>query len=127
MRMGTTLPATLRGKLIPGTLTPPGVKPLQHMDVPTMSWYLDPLPAEAPSEIEIMIDTREDETPSRGSDEWRMRLELRQQKLIELRPDAVGWISTVETHGIADVFQTAPLAPLVYGWLKSDLAAIKWQ
>jgi hypothetical protein len=126
MRVATTLPAILRGEFTPSTPTPPGVKPLQHMDVPTMSWYLDPLPEGATSDVEITIATGESEAPSRGSDEWRTRLEQRQQKLIELRPDAVGWISTVETHGVADVFQTAPLAPLVYEWLKSDLAAIKW-
>jgi hypothetical protein len=56
-----------------------------------------------------------------------MHLEDRQQKLIAMRPDAVGWISSIETDGVADVFQGAPLAPLVYEWLTSDLAAIKWQ
>lgn len=126
MRVATTLPATLCGEFTPSTATPPGVKPLQHLDVPAMSWYLDPLPEDATSDVKITIETGENEAPSRGSDEWRTRLEQRQQKLIELRPDAVGWITTVETHGVADVFQTAPLAPLVYEWLKSDLTAIKW-
>jgi len=127
MRVATTLPATLCGEFTPATPTPPGVKPLQHMDMPAMSWYLDPLPEGAPSEVQITIRTGESERAPRGSDEWRTRLEERQQKLIALRPEAAGWISTVETHGVADVFQAAPLAPLVYEWLKSDLAAIKWQ
>jgi hypothetical protein len=125
--VATTLPATLRGEFTPSTPTPPGVKPLRQMDVPAMSWYLDPLPEGTPSEVEITIGTAKSERAPRGSDEWRTRLEERQQKLIGLRPEAVGWISTVETHGVADVFQTAPLAVLVYEWLKSDLTAIKWQ
>jgi hypothetical protein len=127
MRMATTLPATLHGTLTPATPAPAGGKPLQDMNVPTMMWYLDPLPLGAWSEVEIKLDTGEVDASSRSSEEWRMRLELRQQKLIQSRPDAVGWISTFEMHGIADVFQTAPLAPLVYEWLRGDLAAIKWQ
>jgi hypothetical protein len=127
MRMATTLPATLHGTLTPATPAPSGVKPLQHMDMPTLAWYLDPLPLGGESKVEIKLDTGEVDASSRGSDDWRMRLEERQQKLIQSRPDAVGWISTFEMHSIADVFQTAPLAPLVYGWLKSDLATIKWQ
>jgi hypothetical protein len=127
MRVAVTLPAILRGKFTPSTPTPPGAKPLQHMDVPTMSWYLDPRPGGAASEVEIVINNGETDSSPRGSDDWRADMELRQQKLIELRPDAAGWISTVESHGVADVFQTAPLAPLVYEWLRSDLAAIKWQ
>jgi hypothetical protein len=51
----------------------------------------------------------------------------RQHKLIRLRPDAAQWISTVTTHGVADVFQIAPLAELVYDWIRSDLRAIGWQ
>jgi hypothetical protein len=125
--MATTLPATLHGTLTPATPAPSGVKPLQHMDTPTLTWYLDPLPLGRASEVEIKLDTGVVDAPSRGSDVWRMRLEERQRKLIQSRPDAVGWISTFEMHSIADVFQTAPLAPLVYGWLKSDLATIKWQ
>jgi hypothetical protein len=127
MQVATTLPAVLRGKLTPATPMPPGGKSMKDMDIPTMSWYLDPLPQGAPSEIEILIETEADETPSRSSNDWRTRFELRHQKLVELRPDAVGWIATVETHGIADIFQTAPLAPLIYEWLKMDLTAIKWQ
>ena len=122
MRVATTLPATLRGEFTPSTPTP---ESLQDMEVPTMSWYLDPLPVGAPSAVEITTGTGNGEP--RGSDEWRTRFEQRQQKLIALRPEAVGWISTVETHGVADVFDAAPLAPLIYEWLKSDLAAIKWQ
>ncbi len=127
MRVATTLPATLRGEFAPPTPTPPGVRPFQHMEMPTMPWYLDPLPEGAPSEVHIVIHTEESERAARGSDDWRARLEERQQRLIVLRPEAVGWISTVETHGVVDVFQGAPLAPLVYEWLNKDLAAIKWQ
>jgi hypothetical protein len=127
MRMAATLPATLHGNVTPATPTPAGVKPLQHMDTPTLKWYLDPLPLGAQSEVDIMLDAGEVDASSRDSDDLRARLERRQQKLIQLRPDSVGWISTFEIHGIADVFQTAPLAPLVYDWLKGDLAAIKWQ
>lgn len=127
MRVAATLPATLRGEFTPSTRTPPGVKPLQHMEMPTMSWYLDPLPEGALSEAQIVIGTRRGERSPRGSEDWRKRLKERQQRLIALRPEAVGWISTVETHGVVDVFQGAPLAPLVYEWLNKDLAAIKWQ
>lgn len=127
MRVATTLPATLRGEFIPPTRTAPGVKPIQRMEMPVMSWYLDPLPKGAPSEVQIVIDTEEGKRAARGSDDWRARLDERQQRLIVLRPEAVGWISTVETQGVVDVFQGAPLAPLVYEWLKQDLAAVKWQ
>ena len=91
-----------------------------------MSWYLDPLPGGVPSGVEIVVDTEAGETRSGRTIDWRAPLELRHKKLMELRPDAIGWISTVETHGIADAFQTAPLAPLVYDWLKMDLVAISW-
>jgi hypothetical protein len=127
MRVATTLPATLRGTFTPATPIPPGFKPPQHMDTPTLSWYLDPLPEGQQSTVEIAIDTGQEESTLRGSDEWRTLLERRQQKLIELRPDAIGWISTVYTSEIADVFQEAPLASLVYDWLKSDLSATNWQ
>jgi hypothetical protein len=112
---------------MPATPTPPGRKPFEHRDAPRLSWYLDPLPVGQQSAVQIVMKNGQEEPPSRSSDEWRTRIEPRQRKLIELRPEAVGWISTVETHGLADVFQTAPLAPLVYEWLKSDLTTIKWQ
>lgn len=121
MRVAVTLPATLRGTLRPAP-TQSGFE-----NAPTMSWWLDPLPYGEESTVEVVLEDGSASAHPRGSREWREQLNLRHQKLVDLRPEAAGWISTVETHGLSDVFQGAPLAPLVYDWVKADLAAIKWR
>ena len=122
MRIAVTLPATLRGTLVP---SPP--PPSTFDRVPTLSWHLEPLPLGETSKIDVTLSDGSPPAEQRGSEGWRNRLQARRQALVELRPEAVGWISTVDTHEVDDAFQGAPLAPLVYDWLKSDLRAIKWQ
>lgn len=123
MRIATTLPAVIRGSFTPSTPTPAGLKPMQHMDTPTLSWHFDPLPLGQESATDIAL-TADD--PREDFDEHLARVQERQRRLVMLRPDAAGWISTVETHGLADIFHVAPLGPLVYEWLVSDLKAIDW-
>lgn len=120
MQMAVTMPAVLRGAFRPSP-----APPSQFTDTPTLSWYLDPLPRGEQSRVEIQFE--EEVAAQRGDEEWRERLERRHRKLVDLRPEASNWISITETFGVSDVFQGAPLAPLVYDWLKRDLDAIKWQ
>src|SRR5581483_9001443 len=114
MRIATTLPAVLRGTFTASTPTPAGLKPMQHMDTPTLAWHFDPLPFGSPSSTDIALSADE---PPEDFEEHLARVQDRQRRLVMLRPDAAGWISTVETHGVADVFHVAPLGPLVYEWL----------
>jgi hypothetical protein len=119
MRMAVTLPAILRGTLkSPG----PGATPGVTTWTPIIEWHLDPLPYGEASSVDIKFATG-DEPP------WPSERSSKKQqldKLLKLRPGAVGWLPYVETQSVADVFQAAPLAPLVYDWLKKDLSAIKW-
>ncbi len=84
---------------------------------PTIEWYLLALPQGSANEIDIQIDgDRVGEIDRRGA----------YDRLVELRPKAQAWIDGVTHHAIADVFQGAPLAPLVYDWLRSDLKRTGW-
>jgi hypothetical protein len=127
MRIAATLPATLRGTLTPSQPSPVNLSAPHEIRMPTMSWYLDPLALGEPSRAVVQLANSEDDPPKQRHDEWRAELTARQEKIVRLRPQAAGWISTIDTYGIADVFQIAPLVELVYDWIKDDLRAINWQ
>jgi hypothetical protein len=122
MRMSATLPAVLRGTL--RTSAPRGSRESGFLTNSFMiDWYLDPQPSGVPSSAEITMEVGDD--PS-SVGEWLAIARDRHDKLLRLRPEAAGWISATETRSLADVFQVAPVAPLVYDWLKQDLRPIKW-
>lgn len=122
MQIAVILPAVLRGRLVPSAAPP------SHFGAgPTVFWHLDPLPLGEESRVELELVDRSAEPETLSQEEWRQRLEDRQAAIVTLRPEAAGWISIFEMHEVNDVFQGAPLAPLVYDWLKRDLAAIRWQ
>jgi hypothetical protein len=111
MVTAVTLPAHLIGNFSPQA--PSGV------DMPILDWYLEPLPDGSTSQVTISLG-REPRT-----DRWA-DIQERFQRLRELRPEAADWLVTTHHSGIAHVFQPAPLAELVYGWIISDLKRIKW-
>jgi hypothetical protein len=111
LRTAAMLPAVLRGSFKPG-------KPVGD-EWPTLGWYFVPAPPGEESRVEIAFGEalfRDDSDYDRDHD-----------RLIRLRPEASGWISSVYTQALAgDIFQGAPLAPLVYGWIERDLTDTNW-
>jgi hypothetical protein len=122
MGIAATLPAILRGTL--HTSTPDGAVVAESWtNMPTITWHLDPQPSGAVSGVEITAD---DQGQATSWEEWSELAKVRHENLLRQRSDAAGWITSKETQGLADVFRVAPVAPLVYDWLKQDLSAIKW-
>jgi hypothetical protein len=125
MLTSVTLPAVLSGYFSPGKSLRRGGRLVDHDQWPTMVWHLEPLPAGEASVTRISV-AAEGEMPRRSDDDWRREMEARQSELVALRPEAAAWITTVETHSVADVFQQAPMASILYDWLKSDLRRVEW-
>jgi hypothetical protein len=110
LRTAAMLPAVLHGTFQASETTDSGC--------PTISWHLEPLPPGETTRVEIEIGP----IPARTRDDY----DRDHDRLLRLRPQAAGWISTVYHNGVADVFQGAPLAPLVYGWIDGDLRDTGW-
>ena len=121
MRIAVTLPAILRGTF--KSPDPSGAAGVRNWNSPVLDWFLDPLPHGSASDVDITFATSDE--PSSWFERGSMEKE-HHDKLLSLRPDALGWLSSFGTRALADVFHAAPLAPIVYDWLKKDLSAINW-
>lgn len=123
LRTAVTLPAVLRGTL---RVTPPGgPTATQNMRMASITWYFDALPRPSESSVEIVLGTTNDERPRDWAD-WKAQGDSRYTKLLQLRPEAAGWLSSFQHHGVVDVCEPAPVGPIVYKWLMTDLSAINW-
>jgi hypothetical protein len=121
MRVAATLPAMLRGTYAAAATEPGGQ---QNWTGPVFDWYLDPLPLGSESGVEISLGGEP------GPRTWERRQEQMAQqhrRLVAMRPEDSGWLSAVHhMEAAGDLFKPAPLAPLVYSWLKADLASTHW-
>jgi hypothetical protein len=66
MRVATTLPAVLRGRLTPSVPSPMNMSALDASTTPTMVWYLDPLAYSETSRASVVIANDPDAVPRRG-------------------------------------------------------------
>lgn len=111
------LPARFQGLLRPSRGT-------NFTDTPSLDWHWEPLPRGQESIVDIRI-AHEGEEP-REYEEILHERDATHERLLSLRPEASGWISTTYTYGVADVFQPAPVATIAYDWLENDLKRISW-
>ena len=95
------------------------------MRMASITWYFDALPRPSESSVEIVLGTTNDERPRDWAD-WKAQGDSRYTKLLQLRPEAAGWLSSFQHHGVGDVCEPAPVGPIVYKWLMTDLSAINW-
>jgi len=85
---------------------------------PAISWYLEALPKDAQSSVELSL-----------CNEFDAPIDLRpiQVNLKRLRPEASEWISTFhQSQGLDFVFGTTPATELAHQWLWDDLNRMSW-
>jgi hypothetical protein len=107
MPIAATLPAKLVGHLELGRSERFG---------PDVSWYLDPLPADAESTAELRIGS----TPS-----WEELDPYLRRRIASLRSQSAGWLSPVSDQ-LTSLFDLTPVTKTVYKWLWDDLRYVKW-
>lgn len=114
MLIASTLPARFDADFSPGERI--------GDSFPTLDWFFDPLQEGSESYASVRLV---DGTTHHGTERWQEELLDRTRRLRQLRPEAAEWIYSTHTSGIADAFQGAPLAPLVYDWLRRDLRRLR--
>jgi hypothetical protein len=114
MQTAVTLPAVLHGYLNPGDPT------RGFASGPTIEWWLEALPAEQPSRVEIELeheDRREEHHAMFVEQARRSRTQRTQQR---------AWLDSTSHSSMLDVFGLFSTQETVYKWLWDDLKRIRW-
>lgn len=114
MQTAVTLPARLHGRLHPAA-TGAGV-----FGGPTMTWWLEALPAEDASQLAIEIEDVEDR------ELWGEIGHGLAMRARSLRPRQARWLDATLHSGFLEIFEPPAAEELVYKWLWDDLKRIRW-
>jgi hypothetical protein len=122
MQIAAMLPARLVGEI---SASPPNPGPFgspPYLDRFLFDWFLEPLPENAPNEIEIAIN--EHYLPL--VETHRGQIDFASKQLSLLRPNSAIWIRNVPYNGNFDdhFFRHIPATALAYSWLQKDLIKI---
>jgi hypothetical protein len=114
MQTAVTLPALLHGRLHPAEIGGGA------FGGPTMTWWLEAIPAGEASQIAIEIEHVEDR------DLWG---EIGHDLVIRarsLRPRQARWLDATLHSGFLEIFQPWAAEEIVYKWIWDDLKRIRW-
>jgi hypothetical protein len=114
LEKAATLPALLVGEVI----VPPDQS--KHEGMPHIRWYLEPLPYDSRSEVEIRFGES-----FAGFEADRELLRSLTGRVRSLRPETAGWISAA-IRGEAVGMGPTPVTELVYNWIWDDLEKVSW-
>ena len=114
MQMAVTLPARLHGRLHPAEAVG-GV-----FGGPTMTWWLEALPAGEGAQIAIEIERVEDR------DLWGAIGHQLVMRARSMRPRQAAWLDVTLHSGFLQIFESPAAEELVYSWLWNDLKRIQW-
>ena len=87
---------------------------------PLLRWYLEPLPVGSKSIVSFEINY------SPGVPDFPDFFRKQNDIISALRPGAKNWIAASWSDGFLDIFDSRPIAKIVYEWLEEDLKAIAW-
>ncbi len=114
MQTAVTLPAVLHGYLNPGDPT------RGFEGGPTIAWWLEALPAEEPSRVEIELEHED-----RREEQHAMFVEqARRGRALRTRQRA--WLDSTSHSSLLGVFSLFSAQEVVYDWLWNDLKRIRW-
>jgi hypothetical protein len=114
MQTAVTLPARLNGHLRPGDQT------AGFAGGPSITWWLEALPASESIEIAIQLDHEY------HRDVWFDEVRKALSRARVLRPKQSRWLDATMHNSVLEVFEPWAAEELVYGWLWEDLKRISW-
>jgi hypothetical protein len=114
MQTAVTMPARLHGRLHPADAAS-GV-----FGGPTMTWWLEALPAGEDAQVAIELKHVEDR------DLWGAIGHELVMRARALRPRQAAWLDATLHSGFLEIFEPPAAEELVYSWLWNDLKRIQW-